>query len=354
MDDVQTMEVAVVGVGRMGRHHARIWKSIPGARLVAVVDANSKNAADVAQTHGCCAHSNVSELLQHHPDVKAVSVAVPTVHHLNAARPLLERGIACLIEKPLAPDVAQARELVQLAAAHQAVLQVGHTERFNPALRALVNMQLTPRFIDVQRVSPMTFRSLDVGVVMDMMIHDLDIVLSLVQSSLLKVDAVGVSVLGAHEDVANVRLTFTSGCVANITASRMALKTERRMRLFSESAYVSLDYQNRTGIVITQRGNAAVLDDVRQKIAAGADLSNLDYSKLVNIQPLTMDLPPEERDPLTAELSSFLQAVVSRTQPVVDGAAGASAVEAAQRIVQAIGEHRWHNLDTTGKAFPPI
>ncbi len=353
-DSAQSMEVAVIGVGRMGRHHARIWKSIPGATLVAVVDANANNAAEVAQTYNCCAHTTVAELLQHHPGVKAVSVAVPTVYHLAAARPLLERGIACLIEKPLAPDVAQARELVQLAAAHKAVLQVGHTERFNPALRALVNMQLTPRFIEVQRVSPMTFRSLDVGVVMDMMIHDLDIVLSMVQSQLVTVEAVGVSVLGSHEDIANARLAFASGCVANITASRMALKTERRMRLFSESAFVSLDYQNRTGMVITQHGNATALADVRQKIAAGADLSKLDYSKLVNIQPLTMNLPPEQLDPLTAELSSFLSAVQKGEQPVVDGAAGLSAVEAAQRIVQAIREHRWQNLDTQGKAFPPV
>ncbi|NJL32469.1 MAG: Gfo/Idh/MocA family oxidoreductase, partial [Phycisphaerales bacterium] len=201
-DSAQSMEVAVVGVGRMGRHHARIWKSIPGATLVAVVDANPTLAQDVAKTHQCCAHANVTQLLEHHPHLKAVSVAVPTVHHLAAARPLLKKGVACLVEKPLAPDVTQAQELVQLAASHQAVLQVGHTERFNPAVRALVNMQLTPRFMEVHRVSPMTFRSLDVGVVMDMMIHDLDIVLSLVQSPLVRVEAVGVSVLGAHEDVA--------------------------------------------------------------------------------------------------------------------------------------------------------
>ena len=348
------LEVAVVGVGRMGRHHARIWKSIPGARLAAVVDANAKLADDVAKTHGCRAHTTVEELLQHHPTIQAVSVAVPTIAHLAAALPLLEKGIACLVEKPLAPDVSQAQQLVRAAQAHQAVLQVGHTERFNPVVRALVNMHLTPRFLEVHRISPMTFRSLDVGVVMDMMIHDLDIVLSLVQSPLLKIEAVGVSVLGKHEDVANARLTFAGGCVANITASRLALKTERRMRLFSESAYVSLDYQNRSGIVITQRGNAAALSEIRQKIAAGEDLSSLDYSKLVNIQPLTMNLPAEQLDPLTAELSSFLEAVRLGKKPVVDGSAGSSAVEAAQRILQAIGEHRWQNLNTSSLAFPPV
>ncbi len=261
------MNVAVIGVGRMGTHHARTYKKLAGARLAAVADADLERAATVADELGCAAYASAEELLARHPDVTAVSVAVPTRFHVETARPLLERKIACLVEKPLAPTVAAARELVDVATAHHATLQVGHTERFNPAVRAVVDMNVTPRFMEVDRVSPMTFRSLDVGVVMDMMIHDLDIVLMLADSPLVKVDAVGVAVLGEHEDVCYARLVFASGCVANLTASRLALKTERKLRVFSEIAYVSLDYQKRTGVVIRKSENAAALERVREQIA---------------------------------------------------------------------------------------
>ena len=173
---------------------------------------------------------------------------------MEAAEPLLKRGVACLVEKPLAMTVADARRLTELPR-RRGWLAVGHTERFNPAVRAVAAMGVTPRFIEVDRVSPMTFRSMDVGVVMDMMIHDLDIVLSLVGSPIVKVEAVGVSVLSEKEDIASARLVFESGCVTNLTASRLALKTERKMRLFSEQAYVSLDYQRRSGVLVRKSEN---------------------------------------------------------------------------------------------------
>ncbi|HEX7010612.1 MAG TPA: Gfo/Idh/MocA family oxidoreductase, partial [Phycisphaeraceae bacterium] len=279
------------------------------------------------------------------PRLTAASVAVPTRHHAQAAQPLLERGIACLVEKPLAPTLEEAQALAAFADRCGAVLQVGHTERFNPAVRAVAAMGITPRFIEVDRVSPMTFRSLDVGVVMDMMIHDLDIVLMLVRSPIRRVDAVGVSVLSEHEDVASARIVFESGSVADLTASRLALKTERKLRLFSEEAYVSLDYQRRSGVVIRRSQNEGALEQVRQQLRQGKDLSDLNYPSLVHVDELTMDLPPGQEDPLTAQLTSFLESALAGRRPVVDAEAGYAAVDAAQRVVAAIRAHRWEGLD---------
>ena len=340
MSETSSMDVAVVGVGRMGRYHARAYKKLENARLVAVVDTNLARAQEVASEFQTQAFANVEDLLRQFPNVKAASVAVPTRYHLPAATALFDRNIGCLVEKPLAGTSAEAREIAARAQKAGVVLQVGHTERFNPAFKAVSAMGLSPKFMEVVRVSPMTFRSLDVGVVMDMMIHDLDIVLTLAQSPIAKVEASGVAVIGKHEDIANARITFESGCVANVTASRLALRVERKLRLFSPSAYVSLDYQNRTGIVISRNANAQVLDDLLSRVARGDDLSQLEYLKLVKVQPLDMgqdaDHPASAQDPLTAELQSFIQAVQTNGRPQVDAAAGVAAVDAAERVVAAI------------------
>jgi predicted dehydrogenase len=209
-------------------------------------------------------------------------------------------------------------------------------------------MNLTPRFIEIDRVSPMTFRSLDVGVVMDMMIHDLDIVLTLAGCPLVKVDAVGVAVLGEHEDVCDARLVFESGCVATLTGSRLAMKTERKLRMFSETGYVSLDYAKRSGLVIRKSDNDSALSDIREKLRAGADLSDLDFGDLISIDELAMDQGDDassEADPLTAQLTSFLQAVRDGSEPVVTAAQGVAAIEAAERVLKAIASHRWKGLD---------
>ena len=338
------MEVAVLGVGRMGRHHARVYHGMPGVRLVAVVDGDPERRAAVADEWGCSACEDVARLLDRFPRLRAATVAVPTAAHCAVAEPLLARGVACLVEKPLAPDSAAARALAELAERRGVLLQVGHTERFNPAVQAVAAMGVRPRFIEVHRVSPMTFRSLDVGVVMDMMIHDLDIVLMLADALPVQVDAAGVAVLGAHEDVVNARLVFASGGVANLTASRLALKTERKMRVFSEDAYVSLDYQGRRGVVIRRRDNAPALAEVRSRLAAGADMSDLDYSALVQIDQLTMDGAEPGPDPLTAELASFVDAVAGRSTSQVDGRAGSAAIDVAERVVAAVREHRWEGL----------
>jgi len=344
MSDQAPLGVAVIGVGRMGRHHARTYNNLKLAELRAVVDPDEDRGGAVADEYGCAWYASVDELIENEPTVKAVTVAVPTAFHRATAEQLMPRGVACLIEKPLAGTRTDAQAIVDLAKQTGVALQVGHTERFNPAVRAVLAMGFVPRFMAVDRVSPMTFRSLDVGVTMDMMIHDLDIVLTLAGSPLERVEAAGVAVLGNEEDIANARLVFKSGCVANLTASRLALKTERKLRLFSESGYVSLDYQQRSGVVIRKSANEAALEDVKQQLAAGTDLSELNYTDLVSVDELTMQLPEGEDDPLTAELASFLGAVRESKRPVVDAAAGFAAVDAAERVVAAIRAHRWEGL----------
>jgi predicted dehydrogenase len=308
---------------------------MPGVQLVGVYDVDGDKAADVAGEFHCLPFQHIDELL---PEVKAVTIAVPTAFHAVTARPCLEHGIACLIEKPLAKDSTEGRRIVELAKAHHALVQVGHIERFNPAVRAMDRLNIRPGFIEVVRISPMTFRSIDVGVVLDMMIHDIDIVLKLAQSTVTKIDAVGVSVIGDVEDVCNARLTFANGCVANITASRMAMKTERRLRIFSTDAYVSLDYQKRYGIVAQRSGNVDAIRQAVARIRSGEvhDLSELNYADLVHIEELQID----DVEPLRAQLDAFINAVQSGSRPPVTGEDGLAAVEIAERIIEAIGPQR--------------
>ncbi len=338
----------MVGVGRMGRHHARTYKQMPEANLVAVVDMDEDRRETVADEYGCNAYDSVEALIAGEPTLKAVTIAVPTIHHVAATKPFLEKGIACLVEKPIAPTVADAKELAGFADGCGTLLQVGHTERFNPAVRTVAGMGLTPRYIEVDRVSPMTFRSLDVGVVMDMMIHDLDIMLMFANSPIAKVDATGVSVLGEHEDVCSARIVFENGCVANLTGSRLALKTERKLRLFSEEGYVSLNYASRSGIVVKKSSdNTDALAMVREQLAAGKDLSDLDYSELITVDELTMDVPEGEEDQLTAQAKSFLRAAINGEKPVVSAEEGYAAVDAAERVVQSIRSHKWVGRDSS-------
>jgi predicted dehydrogenase len=332
------LQVAVIGAGRMGGHHARIYASLPEAQLVGIVDTDISRAQALAQQYNCPAYGSIEALLAACPDLQAASISTPTIYHRALAETLLSRNIDTLIEKPLAPTVADAQALVALARSRQCVLQVGHSERFNPVVRALSKHRLEPRFIEVHRISPMRFRSVDIGVVLDLMIHDIDIVHHLVRSPVASIAAVGVAVIGRHEDVANARIVFADGCVANITASRLAMKTERRMRLFSPDAYVSVDYQKKAGVVIHKTANQAQLDIVRQQLAAEEtpDLSNLDYTELVHVDQLEID----DQEPLKLQLQSFLHAVRTRTEPAVTGEDGAFAVDVATRITQAIAQHQ--------------
>jgi predicted dehydrogenase len=243
-------------------------------------------------------------------------------------------GVSCMIEKPLARDAHEGKQIVDGARRAGVTVQVGHIERFNPAIRAMSRLDIQPRFIEVTRISPLTFRSIDVGVVLDIMIHDIDIVLRLANSTVEKIDATGVSVIGDVEDICNARLTFANGCVANLTASRLALKTERRLRVFSPDAYVSIDYQKRYGIVARKSQNLQAIRDTVAKIRAGEveDLSQINYMDLVHVEELQMD----DVEPLRAEQEAFIDAVIHKKQPIVSAEDGLAAVETATRIVQAI------------------
>ncbi len=325
------LPVGVIGCGKMGRLHTRVYSQMPQVKLVGVFDAVPESAAQAADQYGTRAFTDLEELLS---QVRAITIATPTITHLETARACLAHGVACLIEKPLAKNSTEARQIVDLASKAGVVVQVGHVERFNPAVRAMDRLGMKPRFIEVTRVSPLTFRSIDVGVVLDMMIHDIDIVLKLSGSTVSRVDAVGVSVIGTVEDVCNARLTFANGCVANLTASRLALKTERKLRVFSADAYVSLDYQKKYGIVANRGGNLDAIRDAVAKIRSGEveDLAGLNYQELVQIEELEID----DVEPLRAEQESFIAAVTGVAPSPVSAEDGLAAVEVAERIVAAI------------------
>ena len=325
------LRVAVVGAGRMGAFHARACSENPEVRLLAVADTDGRRAEEIAGQYGV---APVAELDRLPADLQAAVVAVPTTDHVAVAAPLLRRGIACLVEKPLALTSEEATTLVDAANSGHAVLQVGHTERFNPAFMALGRYNLKPRFIETERVSPCRFRSMDVGVVMDMMIHDIDLVLSLVRSEVTSVDAVGVNVLGTTEDMANVRVRFASGAVADMLASRAALKVERRIRIFSDSAYVGVDFNARRGVVIRPREKMAEL--LASSLARGefdqSKVAGAEFQDLLDVEQIQID----EHDALGVQLASFVAAVRGQGPVVVSGDDGRRAIELAIRIVESI------------------
>jgi predicted dehydrogenase len=332
------LAVGVIGCGRMGQLHARVYSQMPTVRLVGLYDADADVANAARDKYGGEVFPSVESMAE---QVQAVTIAVPTQFHAFVAEPLLRRGVHCLIEKPLAKDVAEAKQIVAWSKEHGATVQVGHIERFNPIVRSMSRLAVEPRFIEVIRISPLTFRSIDVGVVLDMMIHDIDIVLRLARSKVSKIDAIGVSVIGAPpspEDICNARLTFENGCVANMTASRLAMKTERKLRVFSSDAYVSIDYQKKHGMVARKTKNLGAIRDAVAKIRAGEieDLSQLNFPDLVSIEELEID----DIEPLRAELDSFVNAIRTGATPEVPAEDGLAAVETATRIVEAMGSQK--------------
>jgi predicted dehydrogenase len=302
------LRVAAIGVGHLGRHHARILSTLPGATLVGVVDVKPDRAAEIAAAHGSRPFTDYRELIG---QVDAVSIAVPTEAHLEVASAFLDRGIPVLVEKPLARSVEDADRMIALAASRGTVLAVGHTERFNPAVAAASRLLQDPRFIEVHRLGTFPERSLDIDVVFDLMIHDLDVVLSIVRSSVASVEAVGVPVLTGRVDIANARLRFENGCIANITASRISRDRVRKIRFFQPDAYLSIDYAaQEVEVYRLVRG-----EGVRPGIQGGK-----------------LDVPREE--PLVRELADFLGAVREGRPPLVTGHDGRRALELAERITE--------------------
>ena len=298
--------VAVIGVGALGRHHARILSALPDVELAAVVDIKEARAREIGGLVNAQWSTSAAEMLGR---VDAVTVAVPTDSHLAVALPFLQRGTAVLVEKPLARNAPEAQQMIDAAAASGAVLGVGHTERYNPAVAAVRPLLDDPRFIEIHRLGTFPDRSLDIDVVFDLMIHDLDVVLSIVPSEVVTVEAVGVAVLTPKPDIANARLKFASGCIANITASRISKDRVRKIRIFQRDAYLSVDY--------------AAQEVERWRLVKGnGAMPAIDGGKL--------DVAQEE--PLKRELADFVAAVRDKRAPGVTGADGLRAIELAQKI----------------------
>lgn len=330
---VRVLRCGVVGAGRMGRHHARLYAQSDGVELVGVADGDVQRAQGLCEEQGGTPFSAVEQLLD--AGIDCLTVSTPTVTHRAIVEKALARGVHCLVEKPLAPSEDEARAIADAAAHSGCVLQVGHVVRFDPVMRAIRDLQgIAPRFVEMDRISPMTFRSVDVGVVLDMMIHDLDLLIMLFGSEPEEIHANAVCVLGQAEDVCNARLVFPAAAdgvrpVANVTASRLGLKTERKLRIISEDAYVSADFVTRGGRVVRKRANQQQLDEVRRQLAAGADLSGVDYLSLIAEEPLAV----KAGEPLRLQLDDFLNAVRTGARPEVDAEAGFAAVRTAERIV---------------------
>ena len=304
---MKNINVGVVGIGHIGINHARLYSELPHCNLVAILDADKRAAQKVAAKYGGKACESLEEFSNL---VEAATLATPTESHHEIGSILLREGKHLLIEKPIASTTEHAQELAAIASEHQAILQVGHVERFNPALEALEEQLKKPRFLEVTRISPYPNRSIDIGVVLDLMIHDLEIILHLVRSPVVSIDPVGIPVLSRGEDIANVRLHFENGCVANLTASRISRDRVRKIRIFQEDAYLSLDYQKQNGYMLHLNGKE--IQRKRVKVIKG--------------------------EPLQRELTSFIECARTGVQPRVTGHEAAAALELALKITTLIQE----------------
>jgi len=303
--------VAVIGVGHLGQHHGRLLGSMDGVELVGVVDTKPGRADEVAAKCGTRAWPVARELLER---VDGVTIAVPTVSHLDVALPFLESGVAVLVEKPLAPTVADAERLISTAARTGATLATGHTERFNPAVVVALPLVADPRFVEVHRLGTFPERSLDIDVIFDLMIHDLDLLLAAVDSEVVSIEAVGVNVLTPRTDIANARLRFASGCIANVTASRISRERVRKVRFFQHDSYVSIDY--------------AAQEVEVYRLAPRGTVPPIQGGKLEVVND----------EPLRRELVDFVEAVRNRREPGVTGRAGRDALELATRIAEKMAQ----------------
>lgn len=302
---MKKLRVGVVGVGHIGKNHARLYAGLAGAEFTAIYDTDDAKAHQLAKEFGVMAARSLEEFSN---QVEAASVATPTNTHFEIARALLEQGKHLLIEKPIAENTNRASALAELAAKRRLVLQVGHVERFNPVLSALEERLTNPRFIEAHRLSPYPNRSTDIGVVLDLMIHDLEIILHLVRSPVQSIDAIGVPVLSQSEDIANARLRFENGCVANVTSSRISPEQMRKIRVFQEDAYLSLDYQNQSG-------------EIFRRLPTGLSREAVEI---------------EREEPLKRQLAAFLECAQTGRTPKVSGFQATAALELAVEITKRI------------------
>ena len=335
MSDV--VKVAVLGVGGLGQHHVRIYAEmaeVGDVEFVGLYDLNVERAQEIANKNGVRVLESMEAVLE---QAEGVSIVTPTVTHHELASQFLKAGRHVLVEKPITDEAKQAAELVQLAQEHDRVLQVGHVERFNPVFDYLQTVAKEPRFIETHRLSPYPARSMDIGVVLDLMIHDLDIVLAFVESPIKEVDGVGVQVLSASEDIANARLKFENGCVANLTVSRVSPERMRKIRVFSggeTTSYVSLDYQKQEGYIYRIAAEDSEESSLWQKLLHAKDsaiVSEFGGKKVVR-EPV----PIAKDEPLKLELQHFVECVRERQTPKVSGEAGRQALEVALEITRQI------------------
>jgi len=304
------IRTAVIGVGYLGKFHAQKYAQLPDTQLIAVCDTNLATATALAEQLGTRAIDSIDALL---PDVDALSIVVPTQQHYNIAKKCLLAGKHVLLEKPMTTTVQEAQELIDIAREQNLILQIGHLERFNPAILALENVLSTPMFIESHRVAPFNPRGADVNVILDLMIHDIDIILDVVDSDVTHIDAKGVAVLSKDIDIANARIKFANGCVANVTASRAGMKSERKMRIFQHDAYISVDFQNKK-LGIHRKGKGEQFPGV----------ANIESEEQVF----------EQGDALNAEIVSFLHSIKNQQPPKVSGEAGMRALATAIKITQ--------------------
>jgi len=304
---MKRIKVGVIGVGSLGKHHARIYSGLSNVEFVGIYDTDFNRAKTIADKLKCPYYTDYNKLIQ---NIEAASIATPTKTHYEVARALLEKGINLLIEKPITNDINQAKELIKIADENKCILQVGHIERFNSAVQAIKRLNKKPIFIECHRLGPFSKRSTDIGVVLDLMIHDIDIVLDFVNSTVVSVDSIGMNVLTKHDDIANARITFANGTVCNLTASRITNKTTRKIRLFFENSYVSIDYAFQKAALYKKDGDKII-------------------QKMMNIK---------KEEPLKKELEYFANCVINKQQPVISGKEAVQALEIAQNITNQIKE----------------
>ncbi len=332
-----SVRMAVIGVGHLGQHHARILADLPDVELVGVVDSNLDQARAVAARHDTTGYAEFESVLDR---VDAVSVVTPTVYHHRVAAEFLRAGVPVLVEKPICRTLAEADDLIALAEKSGVPLQVGHIERFNPAFEDLARRPITPKFLEAERHGPYTGRSVDIGAVLDLMIHDLDLILALIDSPVRVVSAVGASVFGGHEDMVNARLEFENGCVAHVTASRISQRAKRRLRIWAPEGYAGIDFVSRK-LTLVQPGEELRRHGLRpEKLDAAARARLKDEVFGRYLQVLHRD---EDRkcDQLTSELKHFVDCVRTGRRPRVTGEDGRDALELAERVLGALRKHEW-------------
>jgi len=317
------IKCGVAGVGSLGQHHARIYAQLPSAELVGVYDRDSKRAAEIAKLHNCKVFDSIQALGS---ACEAVSVVVPTDLHAEVAIPLLQKGCHLLIEKPICASLEEAERVLAVAKENNRIVQVGHIEHFNPVMAFLEKEANHPQFITSERLAPYQLRGTEVGVVLDLMIHDIGIVLALVKSPLKRIDSVGVKVLSKTEDIANARLEFENGCVANLNASRISLKKAREIRIFQDDAYLSLDFMNQGGHLVRKSDIIAYGVKMKIGLAKAGDYSSIPVH----------EIPIEKGEPLALELAHFTSSVIQSKQPKVNAQMGKTALEVALTITDQI------------------